>query len=283
MYDTIVKLGNSKIQHGTENDRIYLMHLATEDMPEILTELDVMACTYGYTKIFAKAPKTFSKDFLENGYVAEATVLGFYKNIEDCIFMSKFLDDKRSVQVDSVQNKKVLDVASSKNPNSSSELQLEDCTLSNGFTFRKAQPSDANKMAEVYSLVFDSYPFPVFNPEYIKETMNDNVVYFGIWNGDQLIALSSCEMCLEDKNVEMTDFAILPEYRGYKFSHFLLEQMEKEMKKNEINTAYTIARSNSFGMNSTFAKCGYRYGGILVKNTQIGGKIEDMNIWFKSI
>lgn len=283
MYDTIAKLGNSKIQHGSQNDRIYLMHLAMEDMPEILTKLDVMACTCGYTKIFAKVPKSFYKDFLESGYVSEATVLGFYKNSEDCVFMSKFLDSKRSEQVDSVQNKKVLEVASSKKTNNPEELQLKDCTLSDEFTFRKATPSDAHKMAEIYSQVFDSYPFPVFNAEYIKETMNDNVVYFGIWSGDQLIALSSCEMCLEDKNVEMTDFAILPKYRGYKFSHFLLEEMEKEMRKKNMNTAYTIARSNSFGMNSTFAKCGYGYGGMLVKNTQIGGKIEDMNVWFKSI
>lgn len=283
MYDTIVKLGNSKIQHGSENNRIYLMHLAKEDMPEILTELDFMACTCGYTKIFAKVPKTFSTYFLENGYVAEAKVSGFYKNTEDCVFMSKFLNSKRSVQVDSVQNKKVLEVASSKKPNSSEELQLNDFTLSDGFTFREAKLSDAHNMSEIYSQVFDSYPFPVFNPEYIKETMLDNVVYFGIWRGDQLIALSSCEMCLDEKNVEMTDFAILPEYRGYNFSHFLLVQMEKEMKKRTMNTAYTIARSNSFGMNSTFAKCGYIYGGMLVKNTQIGGKIEDMNVWFKSI
>lgn len=283
MYDTIVKLGNSKIQHGPQNDRIYLMHLAKEDIPEILTELDFMACTCGYTKIFAKVPKTFSTYFLENGYVAEATVIGFYKNLEDCVFVSKFLSSKRSVQVDSVQNKKVLEVASSKQPNSTAELQLNDYTLSDGFTFRKTTPNDAHKMAEVYSQVFDSYPFPVFNAEYIKETMNDNVVYFGIWNSDQLVALSSCEMGLDDKNVEMTDFAILPEYRGYKFSHFLLEQMEKEMKKKNISTAYTIARSNSFGMNSTFAKCGYNFGGTLVKNTQIGGKIEDMNVWFKSL
>ena len=55
------------------------------------------------------------------------------------------------------------------------------------------------------------------------------------------------------------------------------------VEKKNINTAYTIARSNSFGMNCTFAKCGYDFGGILVRNTQIGGKIEDMNVWFKSI
>jgi len=59
--------------------------------------------------------------------------------------------------------------------------------------------------------------------------------------------------------------------------------MEKEMRKREIKTAYTIARSTSYGMNSTFAKCGYSFKGRLIKNTQIGGDIEDMNVWSKAL
>lgn len=281
MYDTIITLGNSKIQHGQKNHRIYLMHLADQDMPEILTKLDDMAKAYGYSKIFAKVPKSSAKKFLEKGYVSEATVPGFYKDVEDCIFMSKFLTSERNIPVDLTLNKKVVEIASSKKPKDASALQFGE--LPEAYSFRLATESDAPKMAAVYAKVFDSYPFPVFNPAYIKETMADNVIYFGIWNGNEIIALSSCEMCVEDKNVEMTDFAILPQYRGHNFSYYLLGQMEKEMKKKEIKTAYTIARSASFGMNNTFAKCGYSFCGTLIKNTQIGGTIEDMNVWYKAL
>jgi hypothetical protein len=45
---------------------------------------------------------------------------------------------------------------------------------------------------------------------------------------------------------------------------------------------YTIARAISVGMNITFARCGYDFGGTLVNNTQIAGRIESMNVWYKN-
>jgi putative beta-lysine N-acetyltransferase len=280
MYDTIVTVNNSMIQHGTQNNRVYLMHLAKKDMPEIIDVIHNMANKNGYTKIFAKVPETFSTAFLEIGYVMEAHVPLFFNGKENCVFMAKYLDAKRSISITKERNEKVLETAFLKG---SCGVQKEDVILKSDFSFRKTNFSDAIEMANLYSKVFDSYPFPIFDPEYLKQTMESNVIYFGIWKGSELIALSSCEISLEDSNVEMTDFAVLPKYRGYKFSYFLLTEMENEMKKQEIKTAYTIARSVSYGMNATFAKCGYAFSGTLVNNTQIGGKIEDMNVWFKSL
>ena len=53
------------------------------------------------------------------------------------------------------------------------------------------------------------------------------------------------------------------------------------MKDKDIITAYTIARAISFGMNITFAKNGYKYSGTLKNNTNISGKLESMNVWYK--
>lgn len=283
MFDTTINISNSKIQHGPKNNRIYLMHLQKEDMPKILDDLDSLANFYGYSKIFAKVPKASAKTFFEYGYISEAKISRFFNGIEDCIFMAKYMDNKRNTEIDKDLNRKVLDVALSKKLENSFKNNSVDYNLPKEFSFKKAKPSDASKMAALYSKVFNSYPFPVSDPEYIKETMNDNVIYFGVWKGNDIVALSSCEMCLEDKNVEMTDFAVVPDYRGHKFAYFLLGEMEKEMRKREIKTAYTIARSTSYGMNSTFAKCGYSFKGRLIKNTQIGGDIEDMNVWSKAL
>ncbi|MDU4599759.1 MAG: putative beta-lysine N-acetyltransferase [Clostridium sporogenes] len=281
MFDTTINISNSKIQHGPKNNRIYLMHLQKEDMPKILDDLDSLANFYGYSKIFAKVPKSSAKTFFEYGYISEAKISRFFNGTEDCIFMAKYMDNKRNTEIDKDLNRKVLDVALSKKLENSFKNNSVDYNLPKEFSFKKAKPSDASKMAALYSKVFNSYPFPVSDPQYIKETMNDNVIYFGVWKGNDIVALSSCEMCLEDKNVEMTDFAVVPDYRGHKFAYFLLGEMEKEMRKREIKTAYTIARSTSYGMNSTFAKCGYSFKGRLIKNTQIGGDIEDMNVWSK--
>jgi hypothetical protein len=46
---------------------------------------------------------------------------------------------------------------------------------------------------------------------------------------------------------------------------------------------YTIARSYSAGMNITFAKQDYKYTGTLINNTNIFGKIESMNVWYKLV
>ena len=48
MYDSIVKVFNSQVQHGSMNDRIYLMHIAKEDMPVILENVRNIAIKYQY-------------------------------------------------------------------------------------------------------------------------------------------------------------------------------------------------------------------------------------------
>ncbi|MBA4698387.1 MAG: putative beta-lysine N-acetyltransferase [Ruminococcus sp.] len=279
MYDTIAKINNSEIQHGFLNKRIYLMHLHKRDVPGILDDLERLADRNKYTKIFGKIPASCWEPFLKRGYIKEAVIPGFFGGNEDCAFMGKYIDKKRSLSVNQDINKEVLEAALKK----LKEKNMEDFKLAKEFTFRKTRLEDSGEMSMIYSKVFDSYPFPIFDPEYLKKTMGENIVYFGIWKENRLIALSSCEMDMDGESVEMTDFAVLQDYRGYNFACFLLNQMEREMKLRQIKTAYTIARAESFGMNCTFAKCGYTFSGTLIKNTQIGGKIEDMNVWFKKL
>jgi hypothetical protein len=81
----------------------------------------------------------------------------------------------------------------------------------------------------------------------------------------------------------MTDFATLPEYRGNNLSVSILSAMEKEMQKQKITTLYTIARLNSVPMTKTFLKLNYTYAGTLIKNTNIAGRIESMNVLFKHL
>jgi hypothetical protein len=59
--------------------------------------------------------------------------------------------------------------------------------------------------------------------------------------------------------------------------------MEYDLKKQKIKTAYTIARAMSPGMNITFKKSGYKFCGRLRNSTNISGRIESMNVWYKSI
>ena len=146
-----------------------------------------------------------------------------------------------------------------------------------------SKTTDAAAVAGVYRLVFETYPFPIHQASYIAQTMEANIAYFGVFEKERLIAVSSAEMDSDSRNVEMTDFATLPECRGKSLATVLLHEMEKEMAARCFVTAYTIARALSYGMNITFGRCGYRFAGTLFKNTNISGGLESMNVWFKRL
>ncbi len=217
------------------------------------------------------------KKFIDNKYIVEAHIPKFYKGKEDAFLMAKYFCKNRQTKNNKEKIDRVLKTS----------IQKDNCekafSLNKEFNYRKATLKDVNDMAKLYDKVFDTYPFPIEDPNYIKETMNENVEYFGIWHKNEIIALASCEMDLKNLNVEMTDFATLPEYRGNKLALFLLNKMDQSMKKRGMKTVYTIARSISYAMNITFSKLGYIYTGTLTKNTNISGDLETMNVWYKSL
>lgn len=275
MNDKVEKIGSSLIQHGKFNDRIYLMKLNNADHPEILSRLDNLAKNNNYSKIFAKIRERYLQDFLDQEYQIEASIPAFFKNGDKAYFLGKFYSEDRKNIIRRERIEKVIEVAESKK-------RIEKAPpIDSPYKFKIAGKQDAEKMVAVYKNVFPTYPFPIHDSDYIRQTMEENIIYFSIWEDDKLVALSSAEMDKEEKNVEMTDFATLPEYRGNGFALFLLDRMEEKMDELGINTFYTIARAVSFGMNITFARLGYEYTGTLKNNTNISGNIESMNIWYK--
>ena len=245
---------------------------STPDLPSILVSL---AENRGYTKIFAKVPSAEADDFFNAGYLAEATVPGFYNGLDAALFLAYYTDMKRSIESDcEIYERTIMTAFERKN-------DLVAPLDSSGFNLRKCEESDTGEMARIYKKVFPSYPFPIHSEDYVLETMRGNVDYFCVETKNEIIALSSAEIDMESSNVEMTDFATLPEWRGNGFGVHLLGRMEKEIKKRGIKTAYTIARASSPGMNITFTRQGYGFCGRLKNNTNISGQIESMNIWFK--
>lgn len=275
MNDLIVKLGNSLLQHGKFNDRVYLMKLAREDYPQILGDLENLALQHGYTKIFAKVPAFAKGEFIEKGYREEALIPRLNNGKEDVYFLGKYFSKEREKDILAGETKQVLNTVKQK------AGFAEPAGLPRGMTGKICDKSDIFAMAQVYQTVFETYPFPIQDPQYLAKTMDENVIYFGLSCEGKLAALASTEMDLQSQSVEMTDFATLPAYRGKALAAFLLQWMEAEMTKKEIKVAYTIARAVSCGMNITFARGGYRFSGTLINNTNISGNLENMNVWYK--
>lgn len=273
--DVIQKIGNSIIQHGKQNDRIYLMSLSPEDGDKIINFLEKLTEKNSYTKIFAKVPEFAQDLFIDNGYIIEGILPKYYNGKETCLFMSKFFSEKRKTAENQKELDKVINIAKSKK-NKAALPKLEETML-----LRKLDEKDTLAMTKVYKTVFETYPFPIHKQEYLINTMRENVIYYGIFEGDKLFAIASSETNKKYLNAEMTDFAILDEYRGKNLSLLLLWEMEQNMKKSGYKLLYTIARAVSYGMNSTFSKLGYQFSGTLVNNTNISGNIESMNLWYK--
>ena len=274
--DQIEKVLNSLVHHGQSNSRAYVMKLDKNDLPNIFSDLYNLAYENRYGKIVAKVPTSSFGYFLENDYIKEAFIPNFFKNGENLYFMSKFLDENRKNQEDKELLEKVLYQSMSTNNRS-------DRRLSDKFKIRMCTEEDVLEMQKLYEKVFEVYPFPIHDSNYLLKTMKENVMYFGVWENEKLVALSSAETDKENLNSEMTDFATDPKYRNLGLADMLLSKMEAELKNKGYKVLYTIARSKSLGMNKVFSKNGYDYTGTLVNNTNIFNGIESMNVWYKKI
>ncbi len=276
--DKTEQMLGATIQHGPLSQRIYVMKIGNAQPKALVPALRKIAEEKGYTKIFAKIPTACEGDFIDGEYSREALIPGYFNGDEAAAFMALFLSDERAHADNADELERVLQLALEKQNSPGHKKPLPD-----GARVRACTPEDAPAMSAIYRVVFPTYPFPIDKPEYIIQTMKSHVAYFGVEIDGELVSIASAEMDRAGSNVEMTDFATLPDWLGNGFALHLLEHMEIEMRAIKIATSHTIARAISPGMNITFAKCGYEYGGQLRNNTNISGQIESMNIWFKNL
>ena len=265
----------SRISCDPEGRRAYLMSLDPDDFPFIIKYLDKLAESNGYTKLFVKVQPRYAPAFLQSAYQLEAFVPCFYRGIEDAFFLAKYFDKVRSrPEKDALLS--FLQILQG-HPVEKTSL------LDQVYSLRQLTARDSLEMTEVFGKVIASYPFPIFDTNFLMQTMQEGTRYYGIFDDKKLVAISSAEC--EDKNkcAEMTDFAVLPDYRGKGFALILLRAMENDLLESGYLCLYTIARLHALSMNKTFFNAGYQYSGTMHNNTQIAGRIESMNVWYKLI
>lgn len=284
-YDTCCQLQGASIQHGHNSDRVYLMSMGSAAPKTIIPAIKALAQQHHYGKLIAKVPAGDAAAFLQAGFTEEARIPAYYLS-QDALLLACYLDESRKQLYQHNQYEQHLRHAmqglSTIHPKDEYENKNR-----NGVTQHQAellQIQDAEAMAKLYRAVFPSYPFPIHQADFIRETMADNLHYFGIRDQQgALLALASAELDKQHLAVEMTDFATLPQGRGKSLAGILLTAMEQHVTQLGYRTAFTIARAASVAMNRTFYKQGYRYSGRLINNTQISGSIESMNIWHKPL
>lgn len=150
-----------------------------------------------------------------------------------------------------------------------------------GIELKLLNESYAQRISQILTQVFISYPSPVENPLYIRSLIQDGNIFAGAFSEDTLISVAAAYPDPILNRCEMTDCATLEEYRGLSLSERLLGILEQEINKKSSFILYTLARAQSYGMNRVFHKLGYSYQGRLINNCDIAGSFEDMNIWIR--
>lgn len=258
------------LQHGPLNDRVYVMKIDPDNVSELIDYINILTDVHGYSKVFAKVPASSGKIFYTNKFHREALIPRYYLNGNDCVFLSRFSQPELAVKAGDID--KVLDACKD-----AERVKLQPTRMN--YEIRACQEFDVPIIARLYRSTFKTYPFPIYEQEYIRKTMESNVDYFCVLSDGDIVGVSAAEMDKKERTVEMTDFAVMPMHRGQRLASALLAQMHIAMSARGMRVAYTIARAGSYSMNLTFARAGYNFGGTLVSNTNIGGQIESMNVW----
>lgn len=151
------------------------------------------------------------------------------------------------------------------------------------YELKKVNEDCAEELAGLYRQIFQIYPTPLHDPEYVKKTMTEGTIYYVFLHQGNIVSAASAEVNSFYKNAELTDCATLKEHRKYGLMKIILRELEGELKRQGIYCSYSIARSLSFGMNAVLFQLGYKYRGRLMNNCFIYDKLENMNMWVKNL
>lgn len=258
------------------NRRLKILDYTVTDFSAMTERLVWLAKHNKFDKIFVKARKRDFQKFLSHGYVMEG-VLRYYFNGEDAYILSRFSSKARAM------SKGLLDEAQ----------MIEDLIyhtekktigkLEPGIQIVTATYEQIPQLAFIYRNIFETYPSPLKNPDYIKSAMDRDCLYkLAILNGEA-VAAASVEINRKHSNAEMTDCATIPQARGKGLMQHLLLALERDLKGMGIKTSFTFCRATSMSMNKVFFRLDYEYSGRLINNCDIFGSFEDMNIWVKKL
>lgn len=255
------------------NKRIRIDHY-TGNVGCVVQKIEDLAEKHSFTKCIIKGKGEHVSSLLSFGYVLEATIPHYFQG-HDAYFLVKYRSDERRSSMHWVKEDEIVKGVK--------EKEIKDKQIPEHFVLRKATEEDAEELADVFGKVFEIYPTPLNEANYIMQTMKEDTIYYVYESEGHIISTASAEMNVKEGNAELTNCATLPEYRKHGFMKSLLMKLEEDLQNRSIFCSYTIARSLSFGMNAAFHQLGYTYTGRLVNNCYIFDKLEDMNVWVKDL
>ncbi|MGE6626881.1 putative beta-lysine N-acetyltransferase [Bacillus pumilus] len=227
------------------------------------------------SKVIVKVRREHVPLFLEKGFRLEG-VFSHYFLGSDAYGMSLFLTEGRMNSPYWLKEDEIVASIQEK------PIKKDQGTWQDEYVMRKADLKDVHKLAKLYDTVFETYPTPMNEPDYIQKVMEEGTVFYAVEHNGHIVSAASAEINAPYGHAELTDCATLPTYRKLGFMHHLILALEKELQSMHIFVFYSLARALSYGMNQVFYQLGYTYTGRFQNNCYIFDKIEDMNLWVKT-
>lgn len=242
----------------------------------IVKDIHEITKKHEFTKIIFYSRPEHWKQLLREGFELEAVFTGFF-NGTDAYAMTSYKHIDRKSSNYWINEDNTLQTIIEKGRNT--EVKNPPTT----YRFRQADVQDTVELANLYGTVFEIYPTPMNEPEYLRQVMSEGNLFYVVEYDKKIVSAASADVNLNFHNAELTDCATLPEHRKYGLMKKLLVHLEEALKEKGIYCAYSIARALSFGMNAAFYQLGYEYGGRMTNNCYIFDKMEDMNVWVKDL
>ncbi|MBS4190901.1 putative beta-lysine N-acetyltransferase [Bacillus sp. FJAT-49705] len=246
------------------------------NIPKAIKKAESVANSLHAEKIIIKARKEYFVKLIEHGYQCEAVIENYFLG-SNLYFFCKYCTNERRTSTQWLNEDQIVKNVLALERNSHPILPPSEYKL------KKITIEDAKCLASLYEKVFQIYPTPLNDPQYIENTILEGTIYYCFQHHGEIVSAASAEVNSFYKNAELTDCATLPEHRKHGLMKFLLEKLEADLKENGVYCAYSIARSLSFGMNAALHQLGYYYRGRLINNCYIFDKLEDMNVWVKDL
>ncbi|WNB90247.1 putative beta-lysine N-acetyltransferase [Bacillus sp. NEB1478] len=229
-----------------------------------------------FHKVIIKSKADDMSYWLQNGYMFEGEFSGYFNGAAAIAMCKYFSNERRNSNYWTDEDNILNNIQQLSKTNQQNPMPVE-------YTMRMANEHDAQELAELYESVFEIYPTPMNDPEYIREIMKSGTLFCLVLHKEKIVSAASADVNATYNNAEITDCATLVQHRKYGLMKHLIDQLEKELFLKNVFCAYSIARALSFGMNAVFYQRGYEYRGRLANNCKIFDKYEDMNIWVKDL
>lgn len=270
-FDKEIEIAGNKIRYGKLNNRVYVTDTSIDLPNQFHRKVESFANENGLGKIIAKVQDSHVLPFLKHGYEIEATVPGYF-GIQDAIFVSKFIDEKRK----KCKHEEACDDILLK---LEQETAWDPTSFNQPVVFRKSNESDAFSIAKLYQHTFNHHGQPVFDAEFIQQSLKQGVEYYCVEYLETIVACVRIEREHNARNARLYDMVVLSHLRNSGIGTALINQVKHYLKKSDIEFVYSVCRAPSYAVNKVFARLDFEYGGRLTNNNLVDRDLVSMNVW----